>query len=76
MPSKGGDVGPPRSIYLTSSPINRIENALRDLEVLFPVEPCTVLKLKRTASPKFNSGIKIFFSNSYDEGKSINKLLS
>ena len=61
IPSNGGEVGPPLSIYLTSFPINRIENALRALEVLFPVEPCTVLKLNKTASPKLSSGIKIFF---------------
>ena len=55
---------------LTSSPINLIENALRDLEVLFPVEPCTVLKLNNTASPKLSSGIKISFSNFSYKGKS------
>ena len=63
MLSNGGDVRPPLSMYFTSSPINRIENALRDLEELFPVEPCTVLKLNKTASPKLISGIKMFFSN-------------
>ena len=47
IPSNGGEVGPPLSIYFTSSPINRIENALRDLEELFPVEPCNVLKLNK-----------------------------
>ena len=74
IPLNGGEVGPPLSIYFTSSPINLIENALRDLEVLFPVEPCTVLKLNNTASPKLSSGIKIFFLNISDEGKSIKEL--
>ena len=76
IPSNGGEVGPPLSIYFTSSPINRIENALRDLEVLFPVDPCTVLKLNKTASPKLNSGIKIFFLNSFVGGNSIKALSS
>ena len=34
------------------------------------------LKLNNTASPKFNLGIKIFFSNSSCEGKSIKELSS
>ena len=63
MPSNGGDVGPPLTAKVTSSPINLIENALLDLELLLPVEPWTVLKLNKTASPNFKLGTNISFSN-------------
>ena len=39
IPLNGGEVSPPRSIYLTSSPINRIENARRRSLELFQDAP-------------------------------------
>ena len=75
IPSKGGDVGPALLTKVTSSPMNLIENALRLLELLLPVEPCTVLKLNNTASPNSKSGINIFSLNSFYEGRSMNELL-